>query len=103
MDQLGLTPFWSSQRRESFCQCHQVRVRILLPSRNSHHRRLFIRPVIKRIVFLSTATAITSTPRADKIFTEEDWNEVAVKPSEGLAKDVSKTLAEKGKLALHHM
>lgn len=71
-------------------------------SRNSYQRFLF-RSAIRRNVLLSSTIAVTYTPKAGKIFTE-DWNETAIKWAQEPGKDictkwanrVSKTLSEKG-------
>jgi hypothetical protein len=59
---------------------------------------------IKRIVVTASVATVGLTPRAERQYTEEEWNEPALKEvrelgkeASGLAKySASKTLAEKG-------
>ena len=63
-----------------------------------------ISATIKRIVVLSSTVAISTTKNSGKVYTEEDWNDVAVdavkehgRAATGAEKySASKTLAEKG-------
>ena len=60
---------------------------------------------IKRIVVTSSTTAVGLTLRAERQYTEEEWNEPALKEVRELGKEASgrakysasKTLAEKGR------